>query len=262
MNEASVGPANAYKTLYTGGGADVRVVGADMHQLDFRATQGAGETRIAAAGGVPPIVVGLSEGLAAATYSNYGQARRAFADMFLRSQWRSLCGAIAPLVDVPADSTLWYDSRDVAFLREDVKDLAEVQSINAATINGLIASGHTPESSKLAVLAEDFSLLVHTGMVSVQLLPPGAQEPGAAEPDAEPTPEEAFSTQVKDVQTLAGPGAFEPDSVVAAVEAQDLSLLVVMEVEEVPGLLPDDAGAETDPAADTEMAAALDKLEV
>jgi hypothetical protein len=266
MNEASVGVDKAYKTLYTGGGADVRVVGADIKQMDFRGTQGAGETRIAAAGGVPPIVVGLSEGLAAATYSNYGQARRAFADGFLRSQWRSLCGALAPIVDVPADSTLWYDSRDVAFLREDVKDLADTQATNAGTINTLISAGYTPESAVAAVLAEDFSVLEHSGMVSVQLQPPGAgQEEAAPEAEPEITPEEAFSAQVKDVQTLAGPGAFEPDSVVAAVEAQDLSLLVVAEVEEDPALageVPPDEGPETDPASDTAMAKALDDLEV
>jgi hypothetical protein len=238
MNEASVGVEQAYKTLYTGGGADVRVVGADMKQIDFRGTQGAGETRIAAAGGVPPIVVGLSEGLAAATYSNYGQARRAFADGFLRSQWRSLCGALAPLVDVPPDAQLWYDSRDVAFLREDVKDLAEVLATNAGTINTLISAGYTPESAVAAVLAEDFSLLVHTGMVSVQLQPPGAGQPGESEPEPEATPEEVFSIKVKDVQTLAGPAAFEPDSVVLAIEAQDLSKLVEAEPEPVEVVAP------------------------
>ena len=45
------GLANAYKTLYLGGGADVKVVGSDLKQLDFKLTQGAGETRIAAAAG-------------------------------------------------------------------------------------------------------------------------------------------------------------------------------------------------------------------
>lgn len=173
MNEASVGVQNAYKTLYSGGGADVRVIGADLQQLDFRNTQGAGETRIAAAGGVPPIIVGLSEGLAAATYSNYGQARRAFGDTWGSNQWRSFCGAIASIVDVPADAELWYDTRDIPFLREDIKDLAEVMSTTAATINALIAAGWTWESARDAVLAEDYSLLEHSGLVSVQLQPPG-----------------------------------------------------------------------------------------
>lgn len=183
MKEATVGVENAYKTLYSGGGADVRVIGADMRQLDFRATQGAGETRVAAAGGVPPIIVGLSEGLAAATYSNYGQARRAFGDTWGSNQWRSFCSAISPVVDVPDDAELWYDTRDIPFLREDVKDLAEVMSVNAATVNGLIAAGWTPESAVSAVLAEDFSVLVHSGLMSVQLQPPGAEQEPTAESD-------------------------------------------------------------------------------
>lgn len=262
MNEMSVGVENAYKTLYTGGGADVTVIGADLQQLDFRATQGAGETRIAAAGGVPPIVVGLSEGLAAATYSNYGQAKRAYADLFLRSQWRSFCGAMAPLVDVPDDSTLWYDTKDVAFLREDNKDLADTQATQAGTINTLIAAGYTPESVVTAVMAEDFSTLKHSGLMSVQLQPPGAQD-AEAEPEAEPeiTPEEEFSAKVKDVQTLAGPGAFDPDSVVAAVEAQDLSKLEVVEPPDDPAA-EDPLGDEPDPEADAGLAAAIDSVEV
>jgi hypothetical protein len=179
MNEMSVGVENAYKTLYTGGGADVSVIGADMRQLDFAITQGHGETRVAAAGGVPPIIVGLSEGLQAATYSNYGQAKRAYGDLFLRSQWRSFCGAIAPIIEVPADSRLWYDPSDVAFLREDAQDLAQIMATNGATINAFIASGFEPDSAVKAVLADDLSLLKHTGLVSVQLQPPGGTDPAA-----------------------------------------------------------------------------------
>ncbi len=186
--EATEGVDNAYKTLSTGGGADVRVVGADMRQLDFAITQGHGETRVAAAGGVPPIIVGLSEGLQAATYSNYGQAKRAYGDLFLRSQWRSFCGAVAPIIDVPADARLWYDARDVAFLREDAEDLARIQSTNAGTINTLITAGFTPKSAAAAVMADDFSLLVHTGMVSVQLQPPGVQPATTPSPSSTAPP--------------------------------------------------------------------------
>jgi hypothetical protein len=56
------GTLNAYKTLFLAGGADIKTVGTDFKQLDLKAVQGAGETRIAAAAGVPPVVVGLSEG--------------------------------------------------------------------------------------------------------------------------------------------------------------------------------------------------------
>jgi len=257
MNERYGGVENAYKTLYTGGGADVRVIGADMQQLDFRATQGAGETRVAAAGGVPPIVVGLSEGLSSATYSNYGQAKRAYADLFLRSQWRSFCGAISPIIDVPDDATLWYDSRDVAFLREDAKDLAEVMSITAGTINALGAGGWTPNSSRDAVLAEDLSLLVHSGLMSVQLQPPGAGQEKT--PEAEDR--ETFSSKVQDLSALAG-GPFSPESMVEAVDAADLTKLEISEPEEpdpesVNGDLT--VGDDPDPAADEATAAALEE---
>jgi hypothetical protein len=35
---------SAYETLFLGGGADVKVIGADMRQIDFKVTQGHGET--------------------------------------------------------------------------------------------------------------------------------------------------------------------------------------------------------------------------
>jgi phage portal protein BeeE len=96
------GTLNAYKTLFLAGGADIKTVGTDFKQLDLKAVQGAGETRIAAAAGVPPVVVGLSEGLQAATYSNYAQARRRFADQTMRPLWRNAAGSLARIVDRPA----------------------------------------------------------------------------------------------------------------------------------------------------------------
>jgi hypothetical protein len=234
MREDTQGVENAYKTLYTGGGADVTVIGANMQQLAFAETTGHGETRIAAAGGVPPIIIGLSEGLAAATYSNYGQARRAFGDTWGSNQWRSFCGAISPIVTVPEDAELWYDTRDIPFLREDTKDLADVQGVQATTINTLITAGFTPQSAVAAVLAEDYSLLIHSGLVSVQLQAPGGtQDAGKAAADDAA----AFSSKVTDVVALTG-AAFDPDSVVAAAEAQDLSLLVMPEPEPEPAVDP------------------------
>jgi len=233
MNDASVGVENAYKNLYLGGGADVKVIGANLQQLDFKNVQGAGETRICAAGRVPPIIVGLSEGLASATYSNYGQARRAYGDSFARPQWKSFVGAVAPLLAEPAGAELWYDARDVAFLREDIKDLAEVQSTTVATINAAVASGWTPESSLAAVLAEDLSQLQHSGLMSVQLQPPGAQDKG-------PTPADeaaVVATQATSIVGLAGGNAFELESIVKAVTDGDLTELeMAPEPEEDPAM--------------------------
>lgn len=189
MNAAHQGAKNAYKTLYVGGGADVTTAMADMRQLDFKATQGAGETRIAAAGGVPPIIVGLSEGLAASTYSNYAQARRAFGDGWARPQWRSACAALSSIVPAPSGNAagtvrLWVDVRDVAFLREDQKDAAEIAFTKAQTIRQYTDAGFEPVSVIAAVEADDLSLLKHSGLYSVQLLPPNkAAQPGSPAAD-------------------------------------------------------------------------------
>ena len=177
-----------HNTLYLGGGADVKVVGANLQQLDFQSVQGRGETRVAAAGGVPPIIVGLSEGLNASTYSNYGQAIRRFADLTMAYLWAGFCGTLQTILPPPgSDARLWYDTRDVAFLRADRKDAAEIEQTKAATIVGLVNGGFTPDSAIEAVESEDMRLLVHTNLVSVQLQPPGTvannSNNGAAAPN-------------------------------------------------------------------------------
>lgn len=174
FKEGHEGVANAYKTLFLAGGADATVIGANMRQLDFKAVQGHGETRIAAAAGVPPIIVGLSEGLDAATYSNYGQARRAFADTTCADLWQNMAGSMANVIKVPGGSELWYDTRHIPFLAEDQKDAADIQNTRSLTIRELVNAGFTAESVVKAVLADDMSILKHTGLFSVQLQAPGS----------------------------------------------------------------------------------------
>lgn len=179
-NEAHGGVDNAYKNLYLGGGADVKVIGTDLKQLDFKITQGAGETRIAAAGGVPAIVVGLSEGLEAATFSNFGQARRKFGDHWAHPQWRSVSAALEPIMRRPDNARLWYDHLHIPFLREDEKDAAEILSRQMLTIESGVRAGYTPESVVDAVNSRDLRRLKHTGLFSVQLQPPGSTKPAPA----------------------------------------------------------------------------------
>jgi phage portal protein BeeE len=167
------GSLNAYKTLFLAGGADVKTVGADMQQIDFSNVQGHGETRICAAARVPPIIVGLSEGLDAATYSNYGQARRAFADLTMRPLWRNVAGSLANIVAVPQSAELWYDDRDIPFLQEDQQDAAAILQQNAITLRTLVDAGFEPDAAVNAVSSGDLSGLLHTGLFSVQLQPAG-----------------------------------------------------------------------------------------
>jgi hypothetical protein len=168
------GVSNAYRALFLAGGADVKTVGSDLKQIDFKVTQGAGETRIAAAAGVPPVIVGLSEGLAASTYSNYTQARRRFADGTIRPLWRDFCGSMSAIITVPPSAELWYDDRDIPFVQEDEKDAAEVLQFEAAAIASLVTSGYTADSVVAAVTARDLNLLQHSGLFSVQLQPAGS----------------------------------------------------------------------------------------
>lgn len=173
FDKQHTGLLNAYKTLYLGGGAKVEVVGKDLQQIDFKVTQGAGETRIAAAAGVPPVIVGLSEGLQAATYSNYGQARRRFADNTMRPLWRNFAGSMETIVPPPRNAELWYDDRDISALQEDRKDAAEIQGLRSRTVRTLLDAGYLAESVTAAVEADDFTLLKHSGLFSVQLQAPG-----------------------------------------------------------------------------------------
>lgn len=174
FNEAHQGTGNAYKTLFLGAGADVKVVGADLRQLDFKATQGAGETRIAAAAAVHPTIVGLSEGLQGSSLNegNFAAARRLTADKLLRPLWRSAAAALQTVLPRPSNARLWFDDRDIAFLREDERDLADIQGIESRTIRTLLDAGYDGESVIQAVVNRDWTLLRHTGLFSVQLQPP------------------------------------------------------------------------------------------
>lgn len=178
FRQAHAGTDNAYKTYHLGGGADITTLGADLKQLDFKVTQGAGETRIAAASGVGAVIAQLSEGLQGSSLNagNFSAAKRRFADGTLRPNWRSAAAALASLVEVPAGARLWYDTRDIAFLQEDQKDEAAIQSTQATTISSLVSAGFTPDEVVKAVTAGDLRSLVgkHSGLYSVQLQAAGS----------------------------------------------------------------------------------------
>jgi phage portal protein BeeE len=177
FNAGHKGKLSAYETVFLGGGADLKAIGSDMKQIDFKEVQGHGETRVCAAARVPPIIVGLSEGLDAATYANYGQARRAFADGTMRPLWRSMSGALATIVKREPAARLWTDQRDIPFLQEDVADEANIQQVRAIAIRQLVEAGFEPDSVVAAIESDDYSLLIHSGWYSIQLQAPGTVAP-------------------------------------------------------------------------------------
>jgi len=184
--EKNEGLSNAYKTQFFSAGVDAKVVGADLQQIDFKVTQGAGETRIAAAAGVPPVVVGLSEGMQGSSLNagNFQSAMRRFADLTGRPWWANAFGSLASVVSVQRDSELWYSDADIPALKDDIQAVAEVQQLNASAIRQLVDAGFEPQSVVNAIRAGDLKLLKHTGLYSVQLQPPMPEGPPEPEPEA------------------------------------------------------------------------------
>jgi phage portal protein BeeE len=179
------GLANRYKTMFVGGGATPTPVGSNFVDMDFKATQGAGETRIAAAAGTPPAVVGLSEGLQGSTLNagNFDAAMRMFTDVTIRELWRKSAAALAIAVPVPAGAELWYDDRDIPALKEDIKKAGERLQSDAQSISTLFMAGYDADACVDAVTSGDLNRLMgkHEGRPSVQV------QSGDPTPAADPT---------------------------------------------------------------------------
>jgi phage portal protein BeeE len=182
FREQHEGVDNSYKTLFLGGGADLTPVMANMLQTDFKNIQGAGETRIAAAAGMHPVVVGLSEGMAGSSLNagNFKAAIRLTADKTMRYLWANAAASLESLVKPPRDGVrLTYDDRDISFLREDSTDVAAIQTKQASTAKMLTDAGFVPGSIVEFLETGDLQKLTHSGLFSVQLQKPGTPGPAA-----------------------------------------------------------------------------------
>jgi phage portal protein BeeE len=182
---------NRWKTLFVGGGATPMPVGSNFQEMDFRATQGAGETRIAAAAGTPPAVVGLSEGLQGSSLNsgNFDAAMRLFADITIRELWRKTAGALAISVPVPTGAELWYDDRDIPALKEDIKKAGERLLSDVQALSALFMAGADWDAAVDAVTSGDLARLKgkHSGLQSVQTQP-GTPATNGASNGAVPAP--------------------------------------------------------------------------
>ena len=140
METRHAGVRNAYRTLYLTAGADATVVGADLKQIDFKATQGAGETRISMLSRVHPVVLGASEGMQGSSLNagNFNAARRIWADTWIYPTLADLAASLAPMVNVPGGSELWFNTADMPILREDAMDAAQIEQIEGVHDRGAV----------------------------------------------------------------------------------------------------------------------------
>lgn len=184
FEETYAGAKNAYKALHIGGGADVKTLSADPKALDFSRLSATAETRIASAAGVGAIIARLSEGMqgSALNAGNYGAAKRQFADMTIRPLWRIAAASLEKFTQPRTGAQLWFDTSRIAFLKEDEKDAAEILQQNATSIKQLVDAGFSPDAAITAITNGDLRLLKgqHSGLYSVQLQAPGANNPAPA----------------------------------------------------------------------------------
>ena len=178
------GLRNAYRTMYLALGMDAKVVGSDLSQLDFSSTGGYSETRISFLSRVPAALLGISAGLKGSSLNagNYAETRRTFTDTWVYPTLQDLCKALSVLVEVPPYAELWFDTTDMPILRDDAQVVADVEKVKEETIVAYVNGGFTAESAIAAVRGQDISLLKHSGLVSVQLQPPGTVAAPASEP--------------------------------------------------------------------------------
>lgn len=164
------GVDNAYRTLVLEGGADATIIGANMQEMAFDTIQAAGENRIAAAAGVPGIVAGFKEGLQAATYSNYAQAKRHFVDGFCTFHWGSVSKALETIVPPPEGERLWYDPTRIPALKEDRKDLSEIVKAQAFAMMQMVRVGFDAKDVEIYVTTGERPPggIKHTGMIFFQ----------------------------------------------------------------------------------------------
>lgn len=200
LQQRHTGVANAWKTMVLEGGADAQVIGSQFEQMAFDAIQSAGENRIAVASRVPSIVLGIKEGADQATYNNYGQAVRAFADHTMQHLWAHAAGVMGQIVEVPTGKELWFDTRHISALQADAMDEAKIRQTDAVTIRNLVDSGFEADSVISAVVNGDFKTLKHSGLFSVQLQEAGSTEAEQTEPETELDTDERVDRIIADIK--------------------------------------------------------------
>ena len=151
------GVDNAFKTLVLDQGADATVIGNSLSQMDFSNVSAVGVERILAAAAVPGVLVGLEPLRGAGR--GFEESMQKFANVWARPQWRSVCGALSQILDVPAGNRLWYDTSDIAALQDGETAQAQAALVRMQALLAARQAGYDPESAIAAVNAGDVTQL-------------------------------------------------------------------------------------------------------
>ena len=123
FREAHGGVNNAGDVVVTGKGLKFERMGQTFREMVFPEVDARSETRICMGYSVPPILVSAKSGMDRATYSNYEQARKAWYEEYVTSQWKFLAERYTKDILIHFDSNtnhvLKFDTHDVKALQED-----------------------------------------------------------------------------------------------------------------------------------------------
>lgn len=123
FKEAHGGPNKAGEIVVVGKGLKFEPINQTFRDMVFPEVDARSETRICMGYNVPPILVSAKSGMDRATYSNYEQARKAWYEEYVTSQWRFLSERytrdILPHFDADTNHILMFDTKNIKALQED-----------------------------------------------------------------------------------------------------------------------------------------------
>ncbi len=168
--EKHQGVERSFRTAFLGGGADIKVIGSSLKDLDTGNVRQQVHFDIALAAGINPMAIGLMQ----VNYSNTKEGNRSISDRKLRYLWMKAVEAFRPLMERPAGFELWYDVSGISALQADALDDSAVMASQAQTMRTLVDGGFEPDAVMASVTTGDWSKLKHSGLLSVQTQAPGS----------------------------------------------------------------------------------------
>ena len=119
------GVNNWVKPAVLGQGVAYQSTAQTFKDFQFDQVDARNEARICTVFDIPPILLGTKVGLQSATYSNYEEARKAWYQHWVSSQWKWLAGQVKMQVLSDFEDEETIKGMDVAFVLNDVKALQE-----------------------------------------------------------------------------------------------------------------------------------------